>query len=77
MGQRRLCDMGIIKVDLLGLGMMAALKDSLELIRDHYREEVDLAHLPADDPSSIPHCKRPTRGMFQVESRAQMRACRA
>src|SRR5450755_308392 len=49
-------DMGIIKVDLLGLGMMAALKDSLELIHDHYRDhgknvEVDLAHLPADDPA--------------------------
>ena len=43
-------DMGIIKVDLLGLGMMAVLKDSLELIRDHYHEEVDLAQLPQNDP---------------------------
>ena len=68
-------DMGIIKVDLLGLGMMAVLKDSLELIRDHYKEEVDLAHLPADDPvvySTLQ--KADTVGMFQVESRAQM-AC--
>jgi error-prone DNA polymerase len=68
-------DMGIIKVDLLGLGMMAALKDSLELIRDHYHEEVDLAHLPANDPvvySTLQ--KADTVGMFQVESRAQM-AC--
>jgi error-prone DNA polymerase len=68
-------DMGIIKVDLLGLGMMAALKDSLELIHDHYKEEVDLAHLPADDPvvySTLQ--KADTVGMFQVESRAQM-AC--
>ena len=68
-------DMGIIKVDLLGLGMMAALKDSLELIRNHYHEEVDLAHLPADDPvvySTLQ--KADTVGMFQVESRAQM-AC--
>jgi error-prone DNA polymerase len=68
-------DMGIIKVDLLGLGMMAALKDSLELIRDHYKEEVDLAHLPQDDPvvySTLQ--KADTVGMFQVESRAQM-AC--
>ena len=40
-------DMGIIKVDLLGLGMMAVLKDSIELIREHYHEEVDLAHLAA------------------------------
>src|SRR5258707_560658 len=73
-------DMGLIKVDLLGLGMMAALKDSLELIRDHYHdhdknEEVDLAHLPQDDPlvySTLQ--KADTVGMFQVESRAQM-AC--
>jgi len=68
-------DMGIIKVDLLGLGMMAALKDSIELIRDHYREEVDLAHLPADDPAVYSTLqKADTVGMFQVESRAQM-AC--
>ncbi len=68
-------DMRIIKVDLLGLGMMAALKDSLELIHDHYHEDVDLAHLPADDPlvySTLQ--KADTVGMFQVESRAQM-AC--
>jgi error-prone DNA polymerase len=68
-------DMGIIKVDLLGLGMMAALKDSLELIRDHYHEEVDLAHLPGDDPAVYSTLqKADTVGMFQVESRAQM-AC--
>jgi error-prone DNA polymerase len=68
-------DMRIIKVDLLGLGMMAALKDSLELIRDHYHEEVDLAHLPADDPAVYSTLqKADTVGMFQVESRAQM-AC--
>ena len=36
-------DMGIVKVDLLGLGMMAVLEDSITLIRDHYKEEVDLA----------------------------------
>jgi error-prone DNA polymerase len=68
-------DMGLIKVDLLGLGMMAAIKDSLELIHDHYKEDVDLAHLPADDPlvySTLQ--KADTVGMFQVESRAQM-AC--
>jgi error-prone DNA polymerase len=68
-------DMKIIKVDLLGLGMMAALKDSLELIRDHYHEEVDLAHLPGDDPAVYSTLqKADTVGMFQVESRAQM-AC--
>ena len=44
-------DMGIIKVDLLGLGMMAVLEDSLKLIPEAYGEEVDLAHLPPDDPA--------------------------
>jgi len=66
-------DMGIIKVDLLGLGMMAVLKDSIELIRDHYHEEVDLAHLPADDKQVYSTLQQAdTVGMFQVESRAQM-----
>ena len=66
-------DMGIIKVDLLGLGMMAVLKDSIELIRNHYREEVDLAHLPQDDPTVYSALQQAdTIGLFQVESRAQM-----
>jgi error-prone DNA polymerase len=68
-------DMGIIKVDLLGLGMMAVLKDSIELIREHYCEEVDLAHLPVDDAKVYATLQQAdTVGMFQVESRAQM-AC--
>jgi error-prone DNA polymerase len=66
-------DMKIIKVDLLGLGMMVALKNSIELIRNHHQEEVDLAHLPADDPAVYSALqKADTVGMFQVESRAQM-----
>ena len=66
-------DMKIIKVDLLGLGMMAVLKDSIELIRDHNKEEVDLAHLPPNDPAVYSALqKADTVGMFQVESRAQM-----
>ena len=66
-------DMGIIKVDLLGLGMMAVLKDSIELIREHYHEEVDLAHLPQDDKEVYSTLQQAdTIGMFQVESRAQM-----
>jgi error-prone DNA polymerase len=66
-------DMGIIKVDLLGLGMMAVLKDSIELISKHYREEVDLAHLPQDDPVVYSALQQAdTIGLFQVESRAQM-----
>jgi error-prone DNA polymerase len=66
-------DMGIVKVDLLGLGMMAVMKDSIGLIRDHYGEEVDLAHLPPNDPQVFAALqKADTVGMFQVESRAQM-----
>jgi error-prone DNA polymerase len=66
-------DMGIIKVDLLGLGMMAVLEDSLELIRNNYDEELDLAHLPSDDPVVYSTLQRAdTIGMFQIESRAQM-----
>jgi len=66
-------DMGIIKVDLLGLGMMAAIEESLQLITDHYGEKVDLAHLPQDDPEVYASLqKADTIGLFQVESRAQM-----
>ena len=67
------CDMGIIKVDLLGLGMMAVLEDSLEMIRHDYQEEVDLALLPADDSVVYSTLQQAdTIGMFQIESRAQM-----
>ncbi len=66
-------DMGIIKVDLLGLGMMAVLEDSIAMIRRDYGEEADLAHLPADDPEVYAALqKADTVGMFQIESRAQM-----
>src|SRR5436189_3879757 len=66
-------DLGIIKVDLLGLGMMAVLEDSIQLIRDNYGEEIDLAHLPQDDPTVYSALqKADTIGMFQIESRAQM-----
>jgi error-prone DNA polymerase len=64
--------MGIIKVDLLGLGMMALLEDALGMIRRR-GGHVDLAHLPPDDPAVYAMLKRAdTIGVFQVESRAQM-----
>jgi error-prone DNA polymerase len=66
-------DLGIIKVDLLGLGMMAVLEDTITLVREAYGEEVDLAHLPPDDPAVYAALqKADTIGLFQVESRAQM-----
>jgi error-prone DNA polymerase len=61
-------DLGIIKVDLLGLGMMAVIEDCLKLCPD-----VDIAHLPQDDEKVYSALqKADTIGMFQVESRAQM-----
>jgi len=65
-------DLGIIKVDLLGLGMMAVLKDCLDMIPKHYGDEIDLAHLPEDETVYKTLQQADTVGMFQVESRAQM-----
>ena len=66
-------DLGIIKVDLLGLGMMRVLEEALPLIKAHQGVEVDLAHLPQDDPKVYAMLQRAdTIGVFQVESRAQM-----
>jgi error-prone DNA polymerase len=66
-------DLGIIKVDLLGLGMMAVLEETIPLIRRHEGVEIDLAKLPPDDPKTYDMLqKADTIGVFQVESRAQM-----
>jgi error-prone DNA polymerase len=65
-------DLGIIKVDLLGLGMMAVLHDCLRLIPQHYGEAVDLAQLPEDEDVYRVLQQADTVGMFQIESRAQM-----
>jgi len=66
-------DLGIIKVDLLGLGMLRALEEAVPLVRAHEGVEIDLAHLPADDPKVYAMLQRAdTVGVFQVESRAQM-----
>ena len=67
-------EMGIVKVDLLGLGMMAVLQDALGIINGRGEEPVvDLAHLPPDDPDVYRMLQAAeTIGVFQVESRAQM-----
>ena len=74
-------DMGLVKVDLLGLGMMAVLQDAIALVNSGQRESptpnpqplVDLAHLPPDDPAVYKMLQEAdTIGVFQVESRAQM-----
>jgi len=64
--------LGIVKVDLLGLGMMSVLQDSLTLVRET-GGDVDLARLPADDAAVYRSLQEAdTIGVFQVESRAQM-----
>ena len=66
-------DMGLIKVDLLGLGMMAVLKECMELIPQHYGKNVDIAQIPHDDARVYKTLREAdTVGLFQVESRAQM-----
>ncbi len=66
-------DLGLIKVDLLGLGMLQALEECLPMILKHEKITVDLAHLPQDDPAVFRMlCQADTVGLFQVESRAQM-----
>ncbi|MFQ5350328.1 MAG: error-prone DNA polymerase, partial [Thermoanaerobaculia bacterium] len=66
-------DLGIIKVDLLGLGMLQALEEAMPLIRRHEGVTVDLAHLPPDDERTYRMLRAAdTVGVFQVESRAQM-----
>ena len=65
-------DLGIIKVDLLGLGMMAVIHDCMQLIPEHYGQPADPAQLPEDDEVYRTLQRADTIGMFQVESRAQM-----
>jgi len=63
---------GIVKVDLLGLGMMAAVEHALRICQQR-GAPVDLARIPKDDPATFDLlCRADTIGLFQVESRAQM-----
>jgi error-prone DNA polymerase len=66
-------DAKIIKVDLLGLGMMAVLQDTIQIVGESYGETLDLAHIPKGDEAVYSALGRAdTVGWFQVESRAQM-----
>ncbi|MEM6454682.1 MAG: DNA polymerase III subunit alpha, partial [Acidobacteriota bacterium] len=68
-------DLRLIKVDLLGLGMLNALAEAAPLVRTHEGRPLDLAHLPPDDPKVYAMLRAAdTVGVFQVESRAQMSA---
>jgi error-prone DNA polymerase len=65
-------DLGIVKVDLLGLGMMSVMQDAFELCRER-GHPLDLAHIPTDDEKTFEIMqKADTIGVFQIESRAQM-----
>ncbi|HEY1633368.1 MAG TPA: error-prone DNA polymerase [Acidimicrobiales bacterium] len=63
---------GLVKFDLLGLGMLNAIHRAIDLVRDHHGVEVDLAELPQEDAVYDMLCRADTVGVFQVESRAQM-----
>ena len=65
--------LGILKVDILGLGMLTCIRKGLDLIRRHHGENIDLASVPAEDPKVYDMlCQADSIGVFQVESRAQM-----
>ncbi len=63
---------GLVKFDLLGLGMLSALHFGVDLIRTHHGVEVDLALIPQEDAVYEMLCRADTVGVFQIESRAQM-----
>ncbi|MGA7344621.1 MAG: OB-fold nucleic acid binding domain-containing protein, partial [Pseudolabrys sp.] len=65
--------LGILKIDVLGLGMLSCLRKALDLVDEHYGERYTLATIPPEDPA-VYHmlCRADSLGVFQVESRAQM-----
>lgn len=66
-------DLGLLKVDVLGLGMLTAIRRSFDLIRDFDGRDYTLATVPAEDPEVYDMiCDGDTMGVFQIESRAQM-----
>jgi len=65
--------LGILKVDVLALGMLTCIRKAFDLLRAHWGIEIDLATVPAEDPAVYDMlCKGDSVGVFQVESRAQM-----
>jgi len=64
---------GLVKFDLLGLGMLSALKETLDLVREHEGRDIDLAALDFEEPAVYEMLRRADAiGVFQVESRAQL-----
>jgi len=65
--------LGILKVDVLALGMLSCLRKAFALMRQHHGLDYDLATLPPEDPKTYDMlCRADSIGVFQVESRAQM-----
>jgi error-prone DNA polymerase len=65
--------LGILKVDVLALGMLTCIRKAFDLIQSHHRTDYTLATLPPEDPAVYDMlCKADSLGVFQVESRAQM-----
>jgi error-prone DNA polymerase len=65
--------LGFFKIDVLALGMLSAIRKTLQLISDHYGNQMQLHEIPHDDASTYAMIQRAdTIGTFQVESRAQM-----
>jgi error-prone DNA polymerase len=65
--------LGLMKVDVLALGMLSCLKRGLDLLEVHYNKDFTLATLPKEDPAVYDMlCQADSVGVFQVESRAQM-----
>ena len=65
--------LGILKIDVLGLGMLTCIRKGLDLLRAHHGLDLGLAEVPAEDPAVYDMlCKADSVGVFQVESRAQM-----
>jgi error-prone DNA polymerase len=68
-------DAGFLKIDLLGLGMLSAVEECVELIAERQAEPLDLSRIPLDDPAVYDDIQRAdTIGVFQIESRAQMQS---
>ncbi|MHC4918209.1 MAG: DNA polymerase III subunit alpha, partial [Planctomycetota bacterium] len=66
-------DLGLFKVDCLGLGALTLVDESFKLLREHRDIELDLATIPEEDRATYEMCTRAdTVGVFQIESRAQM-----
>ncbi|MET3978278.1 error-prone DNA polymerase [Mucilaginibacter sp. UYP25] len=65
--------LGILKVDVLGLGMLTMIRKAFDMVQQHYGEKLTLANVPQDDPKVYEMiCHADTIGVFQIESRAQM-----